>query len=91
MTVVSHFNKEGKIKYFLLSCIVCEIIQRSIPKDLMIQAAHISRRKNLLAVISSSGGLDNKIRIDILKKRVEPSFISYQFLRALPLNSKINI
>lgn len=68
MTVVSHFNKEGKIKSFLLSCIVCEIIKRSIPKDLMIQAAHISGRKNLLAVKSSSGGLDNKIRIDILKK-----------------------
>lgn len=64
LTVVSHFNKEGKIKFFLLSCIVWEITQWSISKDLMIRAAHISGRKNLLAVDLSKGRLGVWITIE---------------------------
>ena len=55
-TVVSYINKQGGTKSFQMCCLAWEVFQWSLQKGIVLKAAHIPGKRNILADHLSRGG-----------------------------------
>jgi hypothetical protein len=69
-TMVSYFNREGRTKSFQLCCLIWEIFQWSKSIDIVIRAAHIPGKYNVLADDLSRGRLGLQIIEWSLKQEI---------------------
>lgn len=80
-TVVSYFNREGGTKSFQLCCLVWEIFQWSKSRNIVIRAAHIPGKKNVLADDLSRGRQGVRITEWSLKQElVNKIFMKFSIL-----------